>query len=582
MSFFEAMFGDDFPDTFDHGDGRSCKSKRTLFDLPAEVLEIMCQSLSKMDVKRLRLASKQLAETVELRIDRVFISPNRANLDCLNNILNHDGYRLRVQEIVWDDAQLDDYPVFELFQERIIADQEKARVALEDHLSTLFQDRDDHDPDYDSIGVESCFDEDGRLNQLGKVILLSADDPKSRDIIASHAASMSSEDSYALYEKLYQDEREIIKRGWDAAGLQRALTQFPNLKRITLTSEAWRPWFPVPIYDTPFYRALPPGFRKPSVWPWADSNYLGSAISSTHEIPNQHLPAKWRGYSIIMASLARNPVPSLQEFVLDTGQEMIGLPHGFFAVPRVDHTNIIEALSITPITKLQISFSDNVGTIRGRDVDAGHQAGFGLVQHVISTLPLLEHLDLKWIFSPLARSPFPNILLQNHCPSLKFLALRHAQVAGSWLYNSIVNLKSLETVVLDKITLILNELDTQTTCVEFFPRLRDHYASAALRGPRFTWIERLRIDPSDRIYRAYTQWIVVDDELDAFLYDGAESPWILSELHDRQALKAAVGWVMDGRDPEFRKRRDEVLIKQRNPWPIDGAMSDIPADFRIY
>lgn len=585
MSFFEAMFGDDFPDTFASGDGRSCKSKRTLFDLPAEVLEIICQSLSKMDIKRLRLSSRELAEMVELRIDRVFVSPNRANLDCLNNILNHDRHRLRVQEIVWDDAQLDEYPTFELFQERINSDQEKARVVLEDHLSTLFRSRDDQDADYNPIGVENCIEEDGRLTQLGKIILLNSDDQKSRDIIAGHAALMSLEDSYALYEKLYQDEREIIKRAWDAAGLQRALTQFPNLRRVTLTTEVWRPWFPIPVYDTPFYRALPPGFRKPSVWPWVGSTHLGPVDSPIHDVPTQHLPAKWRGYSIVMASLARNAIPNLQEFIMDTGQERIGLPHEFFPLPTVDYANTIQALSTAPITKLQFSCIEHSSAHRGRNINARPSADFCVLQRVIGTLPLLEHLDLKWTLLPLqAFAPFSDGFLQQHCPNLKFLALRYARLAGSWLYDTIVDLKSLEVVILDKIDLIIDAVDTGTICVEFFSRLKDHFASTSLRGPSITWIDCLPEDPTPEwIDRTCKQWIVVDDELNTFLYGDGESPWIPGHSPSQlQILRDTVGWVMDGRDPSFRKRRGEVLIRQRNPWPIDGAMSDTPRGWRIY
>ncbi|KAJ4986266.1 hypothetical protein SVAN01_08201 [Stagonosporopsis vannaccii] len=585
MSFFEAIFGDDFPDTFAHDDGRSCKSKRTLFELPAEVLEIMCQSLSKMDIKRLRLANTHLARAVDLRIDRVFVSPNRANLDCLNSILNNDRYRLQVQEIVWDDAQLDEYPVLDLFQERLISDQEKARVALEDHLSTLFQDRDDHDADYDSIGVENCIEEDGSLTHLGKIILLNSEDQKSRDIIASHAASMSIEDSYALYEKLYQDEREIIKRGWDVAGLQRALTHFSNLRRITITSEVWRPWFPVPVYDTPFYRALPPGFRKPSVWPWIGSSHLGSVASCIHDVPTRHLPAKWRGYSIVMASLARNPVPSLQEFALDTGQESIGLPHEFFPLPKIDYANTIQALSTAPITKLQLSFSEHIAAHRGRNITARASTDFCVLQHVISTLPLLEHLDLKWTVLPLqAYAPFPNGFLQQYCPNLKVLALRYAKLTESWLYNSIIDLKSLEIVILDKIVLDVPEAHTATLCADIFSSLRDHYATTSLRGPKFTWINCLPDDPTtDWMTRTCKQWIVVDDELNSFLYDSGDSPWNVGHSSVQpQMLKDTAGWVMDGRDPSFRKRRSEVLKGQRNPWPIDGAMSDTPRDWRIY
>ncbi|KAF2631004.1 hypothetical protein BU25DRAFT_325212, partial [Macroventuria anomochaeta] len=455
MSFFEAMFGDDFPDAFANGDGRSCKSRKTLLDLPAEILEIVCQSLSKLDIMRLRLTSRGLAEMVELRIERVYISPNRANLECLNTILNHPRYHLRVEELVWDDAQLEDYPTFEKFREALQSDQEKARAALEDHFSTFFQSGDGNDSEYESISVEDCIQEDGILTHIGKAILLSADDKKSRDIIATHAALMSVEDSYVLYQKLYQDEKEIIKRGWDVAGLQRAFTQLPNLRRITITSEVWRPWNPIPSYNSPFYRALPPGFRKPSVWPWVDRSHLDSPQPfyldrSKQDVSEHHLPAKWRGYSIIMSSLVASPATHLQEFVLDVGNETIGLPHELFALPNIDYTNTIRVLSTTPLKKLQLSFIEHVTS----GYSGPASADIDLLMYVISAAPYLEHLDLKWNTLPhQTNSPFADGFLEQNCPRLKHVALRHAKIASAWLYNFVTNSENLEIVVLDKIEL---------------------------------------------------------------------------------------------------------------------------------
>ncbi|KAF1927981.1 uncharacterized protein M421DRAFT_12687, partial [Didymella exigua CBS 183.55] len=353
MSFFEAMFGDDFPDAFAH-DGRSCKSTKTMLDLPAELLEIICQYLSQLDVKRLRLTSGGLAEKVELRIDRVYVSPNRANLDCLKNILDHPRYCLQIQELVWDDAQLRHLPAFDIFRDHIESDQAKARVALEDHLSTLFRSNAEDEAEYESIGVKDCIQDDGELTEIGKAILLNANDEKSKTIIASCAASMSVEDSYVLYQKLYQDEREIVKREWDVHALQRALEQLPNLKRITITSEVWRPWNLIPVYDTPFHRALPAGFRKPSVWPWVDRSHLDTPRPPAFDESIQHLPAEWRGYSVVMSALVSKSVPTLQEFIVDTGHENVGLPKQIFALPTLDSTKSIRVFSTTPLKKLQL------------------------------------------------------------------------------------------------------------------------------------------------------------------------------------------------------------------------------------
>ena len=105
MSFMEGLFGDEFPEAF----GSGARNKKTITDLPAELLEIVCEHISKLDIKRLRLVSKHFASSVYLRIDRIYVSPNRANLDYLHQILAHPTYPGRVREIVWDDALLKEY-----------------------------------------------------------------------------------------------------------------------------------------------------------------------------------------------------------------------------------------------------------------------------------------------------------------------------------------------------------------------------------------------------------------------------------------------------------------------------------------
>lgn len=338
MSFFEAMFGDDFPGTFAIGDGRSCKSMKTLLDLPAEILEIIGQYLSGLDIKRSRLTCRELAEKVQLRIDRAYISPNRANLDRLNLILDHPQYRLRVQEIVWDDAQLVEYPTIEHFSAALAHDRYEARKG---HIHALGFSGTDRDADYGPIDVDKCTQEDDSLARFGKPIIHSSNIQITRDMNAGNAAEMSVEESYALYQKLYQDEIEIIRRGWDVGGLQRALTGFPQLKRIILTSEVWRASGSLLTYETPFFRALPPGFQKPSVSPWRQTNldlrFGETAHSSQRLSTKRHLPATSRGYSIIVSLLETNSVPQLEAFAIDGGTELQDLSH-LFAMQSLDHT----------------------------------------------------------------------------------------------------------------------------------------------------------------------------------------------------------------------------------------------------
>jgi hypothetical protein len=137
MSFMEGLFGDEFPDAFASG---GVKGNKSIQDLPAELLAIISQDLSKLDIKRLRLSSKHLATNVDLRIDRLYVSPNRTNLECLKKILDHPRHRLKIIEIVWDDAQLDEYADLESFRNALIIDENEKRTAIEEMLDLAIRD----------------------------------------------------------------------------------------------------------------------------------------------------------------------------------------------------------------------------------------------------------------------------------------------------------------------------------------------------------------------------------------------------------------------------------------------------------
>lgn len=569
MSFFEAMFGDDFPDAFAH-DGRSCKSNKTLLDLPAELLKIICQHLSGLAIKRLRLTSRDLAEKVELRIDRVYVSPNRANLDCLNNILDHPRYSMQVKEIVWDDAQLDQVPTFDMFRDWIKTDEAHARLALEDHLSTLFENNTEDEIEYKSIGVQDCLQDDGDLTDIGKAILLNANDERSKNIIVGRAVLMSVEDSYDLYQKLYQDEREIIKRGWDENALLRALRQLPNLRRITITTEVWRPWTVMPLYDTPFRRALPTGFRKPSVRPWTDwtlsETFRGELV---RDGILQNYRTEERGYSILMSALASRPAFQLQELVVDTGCENVGLPPNLFVFPKLDQPNTLQVFSALPLKRLQLSIVEEGGMYEGPRGT--------LLGSMLSVIPDLEDLDLKY------NVPFPygeawELFdvndLQTHCPRLKNLALRLARTSNTWLFDVITSLENLNYVLLDRIHIGFNESEG-----DIFHRLQQRYAGQFPRGPRFTWIDALcdHIKADSRPFHT-SRWLgAVDEDLDAFLYHGGEYPltWLEREIGiynaPRLVIRPNIGWIVDARDPTFRIRNTEASASRAmamRSWPV--------------
>jgi hypothetical protein len=77
--------------------------------LNVDVLRIILEYLPQKDLKSLRLANKALKSYAQLTIPRLFLSPNRTNIEVFKNVVNHDDYKFHVQEIVWDDGHLEYY-----------------------------------------------------------------------------------------------------------------------------------------------------------------------------------------------------------------------------------------------------------------------------------------------------------------------------------------------------------------------------------------------------------------------------------------------------------------------------------------
>lgn len=74
--------------------------------LPSELVGAICALLSNGDIKSLRLTCRALGNKSCLRFDGVFISPNPRNIKVLLAVANHNIFRHRVKEILWDDSVL--------------------------------------------------------------------------------------------------------------------------------------------------------------------------------------------------------------------------------------------------------------------------------------------------------------------------------------------------------------------------------------------------------------------------------------------------------------------------------------------
>ncbi|KAL1798651.1 hypothetical protein ACET3X_002688 [Alternaria dauci] len=548
MSFMEGLFGDEFPEAF----GGGAQNKKTITDLPAELLEIVCEHISKLDIKRLRLASKHFASSVYLRIDRIYVSPNRANLDYLHQILAHPTYPGRVREIVWDDALLREYSTLEGFRAAIIADERETTRSIERRLEEAMEIYGDGNPEYQSLEMGDLL-QDGRLTEPGKEILLRYDDMFSRDVLARNAAMMSIEDSYALYQELYRQEQELMEQGIDAMALHQALAGFPNARRMTITTDVWPAWNIMPRYNTPYHRALPLGFRKPPVWPWlrsfeeAEGMYkMWHPRATDPPKTGKPVPEGHRNYNVVVSAILAMSDPHIEEFIVESEHQARLYHHCDLTESSRNYQLTKQMFQRTRLKHLKMTFSPPNDYLMSPE-------GLTNLKTLLEELQHLEHLDLgindsrsgrTWRFF-LRFNPIPETMRLR----LRSLTLRNVKLSEEDLSNMFTTSPALQHVTFHD---CFQRMRPGCEWPFLFRQLREYYhGQVNISKPSFTVVAPLG--------REYSQ--LVDEEVDAFLYgDGdAECPFVnLPPRPGANALKPYMGWKVWNRDWSVRERLAEM------------------------
>ncbi|USP76110.1 hypothetical protein yc1106_03384 [Curvularia clavata] len=571
LSFMEGLFGDEFPEAFGSGDGPPDKSRKTILDLPAELLDIVCAYISKLDIKRLRLASKQLANSVYLRIDRVYVSPNRANLDYLYQIMSHPSYKCRVREIVWDDTRLEEYPTLSSFREAIRVDERETKRAIENRLEEAIWIYGEENPEYHALEHDDLFDSSMRLTAAAKEILLRYGDQFAREVLARNAAMMGIEESYSLYQDLYREEQVIMQQQSDVQALQQALVGFPNLKRVTFSTEVWRSTsFPL-RYNTPFHKSLPVGFRKPSVrhvsYAHIPLEHVQDRDVKTPFQNNRSLTGS-QGYSALVSAITDMQMPKIEEFVAETEDEAALEPapimndnHNFpFTSKNVDDT--VKMFQRTPLKKLKFFVTSEMDA---RPVFTPDNTTIN--KNFLSHLPHLQHLDLSLSYNkkapasgmPLRLIPIPETLKEQ----LKTLTLHHILAECEDIVGLLVSMPKLRHVTLHR----LYQWMGHPSWHAHFERLKEHYSSAECTSrPNFTICQLLQSD--------VTCFQIVDQEIDEFLFgDGKENPFLKDGDRTFAMLRPQIGWRVDTRDDSVRERMSDFskrmeVVEEVSEWDV--------------
>lgn len=555
LSFMEELFGDDFPEAFTDDKGIAFKSRKTILDLPAELIAMIAEHMSKIDRKRTRLASKHMSMSIDPIFERVYISPNRANLLTLRNIMQHPRYSKQVEEIVWDEAQLDHYPTLETFEAAVRRDGNQAQGKLESLFEQVISSGASPEFADQTLELDDFFDGE-LLSETGKSILLQYDDAFARQVLVRDASPMTIEESYDIYKKLYDEEQKIMSQDMDAEAFQRALIELPNVRRVTLTSEVWRPWHSEPLYQTPFYRSLPPGFQKPPVYPWLgyDRRLTESQVKYRNKVLSEgkvdHLHTAWRGFRIVSNVLADANSPQIEELIFDTGNEPSGVSYQLFHAPNTDFDTFYRLAQHQPLTRLELS----INTFTLPLLQPYPYLWNGAIESLLGELHHLRHLD----FDPhcnvrhhhkAGSTPtkdllelFPATVLRQ----LQTFALRNFWVSGPSLYKLIMHMPNIEHITLDNVMTFKNHPNYGWRSMVFDPLKKAYAHPKAPCRPRFTWKYPLGFKELSDQFKVH----LIEEELDAFLYDDGECPF----GDESSGLVGFPGWIVDDRDPTYKRK----------------------------
>ncbi|KAF2705098.1 hypothetical protein K504DRAFT_494448 [Pleomassaria siparia CBS 279.74] len=508
-----------------------------LLSLDLDVLNCVLDHLIQRDLKSLRLVNRALYSHIKLKIPRLFISPNRTNIDVFESVINHEEYRLQVREIVWDDARL------EYFSAHRGPRRSRWQV---DQLPR----------DFDHFVFK--LERQDERNRFRSIV-----DLRKKELWGLNAEEMSIEESFRVYRQLWDDQQRIIQNGEDVKALRQGLLRLSNLKRITLTSEAWRMYYLFPKYETPFFRSLLPGQRM--VYPWA---WLGhdSYQDEDEDDYNRRLQTPWtqphdawRGYSIIVAELlsARHH-SNICEFIIDVHREHTGIGQRLFCAPSLDLTGTETLFSVLSLTRLDLAINTQGMDPLFPDTWFWRHP---YLKRALSQLDSLKHFVLRlstldhWAIG-IASHDYPLLSLQDILPTPHGTVWPHLQYLGlAYIFTTQESLLILLSTLPSLVEIDLDSCRFQTGHesyeIRYYPSLLNSIKTDLLDTDNGAWKTR-----KPRLTMRYgagrlsnqVRTTCFSNTIGGYLYGDRPNPYEL--LEDRVETEEPLAWEVHDFDPE--------------------------------
>ncbi|KAF5632042.1 hypothetical protein F52700_6560 [Fusarium sp. NRRL 52700] len=322
-----------------------------LQSLPNELLGSICGLLSNHDIKSLRLTCRALGDKSYLRFDRVFISANPRNVEVLLAVANHDAFRHRVKEVIWDDSLLKKILTMNGYDPCGYSGDERD----DDHHAAKYAANEDKEwisRDFVGLCRESIFLTKSRLQDKNKY---EGDNEVQRQV----DNLMPTRDSLAHYTDLFRQQREVLSSNADEEAFRYAVQRFPQLTKVTVTPAAHGFLF-MPLYNTPMIRAFPSGFVYPILRTWPSGESLGY-ISPEHYPEgwgNDNERRQWRGFCIVSKLLAEHAENlQISELVVDNHKLPTGVDYTLFDKPNAEYDSLCKIVARPGFRRLVLSLT---------------------------------------------------------------------------------------------------------------------------------------------------------------------------------------------------------------------------------
>ncbi|EXK46246.1 hypothetical protein FOMG_04452 [Fusarium oxysporum f. sp. melonis 26406] len=508
--------------------------------LPNELLGAICALLCNHDIKSLRLTCRALGDKSYLRFDRVFISPDPRNIEVLLAVANHDVFRHRVKEIIWDDSVL-------------------MKIPITDGYGPCGYSGDENDPDDYAANEDKEWISRDFVRLCKDSIDLTRARSRARnkyqgdiDVQKQVDNLMSSLDSVAHYTDLLFQQREVLSSSADEEAFRYTVQRFPKLTKVTVTPAAHGFLFK-PLYKTPMIRAFPSGFVYPIPRTWPDDEAReGGPEDCPEGWGNDDERRQWRGFCIVTKTLADYADKlHISELVVDNHKLPTGIDYTLFDKPNAEYDSLCKIVARPGFRRITLALT--TGYLANFEAEDWGLHKNGRISSLLAKATDLEDVTLQNSYGLGAWSCpmehyvslfdiFPVDTLSKG--KLKHFGLSGLQILQDDLISFLGKLPpTLKSVNLSFLSLVRGHGNHATMLADIRDKLGWRHRPAS---------QRIKVSISMMLNQRHKgRYVCLDREVQEYIYGDGPPPFVAREGRRHAHFPFGIGIVYDEFDPSF-------------------------------